>query len=73
MERVETFEDIENPALQAYNRLMVSMNLNDKLGSKTVSKYLEQFNEADRFKIFAIGAAVRQQGKRAVQKQLGII
>lgn len=72
MQPIETFNDIESKSLQAYNRLMVSLNLNQRVGTEAVEKYLGQFSEQDRVRIFAMGASIHSKGKLAVQRDLGI-
>lgn len=54
MKNPETFIDIKNPVVQAYNRAMTSLSILEEDGEAEVREYFTQFSEQDRASIAAM-------------------
>ncbi|QHJ80984.1 MAG: hypothetical protein [Caudoviricetes sp.] len=54
MKNPETFIDINDQAVQAYNRAKTSLSILEEDGEGAVREYFQQFNEQDRASIAAM-------------------
>lgn len=54
MKNPETFIDIQNPVVQAYNRAVTSLSILEEDGEQAVREYFTQFSEQDRGSIAAM-------------------
>lgn len=71
----DTYVDIENPLLRAYNRATNCINLLEKRGEEGVKDYFKQFNEKDQAAIYTIMYGIKTKGseemKRLVLNKVG--
>lgn len=66
----ELFNDVDNKALRAYNRAVVTVNLKADVGDAKAREYLENFDEEDRTSIAAVLMAMKVHGSEAVKQAI---
>lgn len=48
MKKPDNFADIQHPQIQAYNRAVTALTINQEEGADATRAYFEQFDEAER-------------------------
>ncbi len=66
----ETFDEITNDLLRAWNRAETVVNVTTKCGDKEADKYFDQFNDEDKMKIKILLMAGSVHGREAVLKKV---
>lgn len=64
------FTEIENPLLRAFNRCILTLNINEDAGRAVVKDYLENFSEKDRAAMFVMFGYIKQKGPDQVIKEI---
>lgn len=67
---LNTFNDIKDEYLRAYNRLVVTFNLTSNDRRDEAKVYLNQFNDADKVKIAVVSADIKYKGFTAIKKKI---
>lgn len=64
------YNDIENIAHRAWNRLQTINNLNSAERPRDAAKYLDKLEEADKMSIALLLMAIKKKGLETVRKEL---
>lgn len=67
---LNTFDDINDTYLQAFNRLVVVFNLTSDNRSAEAREYLSQFDARSRVSVGIVTADIKQNGFTAVRKKI---
>lgn len=67
------FNDIKDVKLQTWNRCAIVFNLTADQGPAVAKKYLEQFSEEDKKKIYGMFDCIKKFGYEAVRKQIKVV
>lgn len=68
MKNPETFIDIKNPVIQAYNRAVTSLSILEEDGEVGVREYFQQFSEQDRGSIAAMMIAHKRNPEDTLKR-----
>lgn len=68
MKNPETFIDVKNPVIQAYNRAMTSLSILEEDGESEVREYFNQFSEQDRASIAAMMIAHKRNPEATLKR-----
>ena len=66
----EKFDFVKSPYLRAYNRTVLTMNLQSDFGQDVARSYLEMFDEFERSQIGAIISNILKQGQEETKRQI---
>lgn len=66
----DTFNEIENPLLRAYNRAVMSLNLNGDEGKECAARYLSMFTDKENAAIYALLAGINKHGPELIKKNV---
>lgn len=66
----DTFNEIENPLLRAYNRAVMSLNLNGDEGKECAARYLAMFSDKENAAIYALLSGIDKYGPEAIKKNV---
>lgn len=65
-----TFDEVEDRAARAYNRLAVAHNIAQDVGEEKAKAYLEKFSPREKMEVMAMIAQVLAKGREAVRKEV---
>lgn len=65
------FKDIDNKILQAYNRYIMTKNINEMHGSVLADRYAANFSEGELVKIITVAKYIDKYGEEEVKKMVG--
>ena len=66
----ELFNEVENKALRAYNRAVMTVNLKTDINDDAARKYLNNFDEEDRKHIAVVLMGIKTHGAEAVKRAI---
>lgn len=70
MSKFDTFNEIENPLLRAYNRAVMSININVDEGKECAARYLSMFTDKENAAIYALLTGINKYGPEAIKKNV---
>jgi hypothetical protein len=70
MSSFDTFNEVANPLLRAYNRAVMSLNLNVDGGSECAARYLSMFTDKDNAAIYALLTGINKYGPELIRKNV---
>lgn len=70
MSSFDTFNEVENPLLRAYNRAVMSINLNVDEGKECAARYLSMFSDKENAAIYALLAGIDKYGPDTIKKNV---
>ena len=59
MSSFDTFNEVQEPLLRAYNRAVMALNLNVDEGKECASRYLSMFSDKENAAIYALKKMIR--------------
>lgn len=68
MKNAETYIDIQNPALRAYNRAVTSLTIFEEDGDQATREYFQQFSDQDRTAIAAMMIAIKRNPEETLKR-----
>lgn len=66
----ELFNNVKDPILQAYNRVVMVFNLKEDFGETIVRQYLNKVSSKDKHSMLVISNAIEKYGKDTILKQI---
>lgn len=73
MKNPNTFHDVENPVVSAYNRAITSLSIFDEDGEEPTREYFQQFSENDRSAIAAMMIAIKRDPEATLKRVQAVI
>lgn len=70
MSSFDTFNEVENTLLRAYNRAVMALNLNVDEGKECASRYLSMFSDKENAAIYALLAGMDKYGAETIKKNV---
>ncbi len=72
------FNEINNPALRAWNRMEMALSISEDLSDGMAEAYLNRLDENEQMQVFVLASAIKARGdkesvKRDVLKSAGIM
>lgn len=64
------FNDVQEPALQAWNRCAIMFNIMNDHGKELAAEYAEQFNNYDRTRVLMMSNYIAAKGYEAVRAEI---
>jgi hypothetical protein len=65
-----TFDDVEDRAVRAYNRVAVAHNIHQDVSEEKAKEYLAKFPARDKMEVMAMIAQIIAKGREVVKKQV---
>lgn len=66
----DTFNEVENTLLRAYNRAVMATNLNVDEGKECATRYLSMFSDKENAAIYALLAGMDKYGAETIKKNV---
>lgn len=66
----ETFNEVRDENLRAYNRVMFAKNISKEFGTETLKEYLGLFDQTSRNKMFIVGSVIRNKGEDYFKREV---
>lgn len=70
MSSFDTFNEVENTLLRAYNRAVMATNLNVDEGKECATRYLSMFSDKENAAIYALLAGMYKYGAETIKKNV---
>lgn len=70
MTKFTTFNDVQNPMLRAYNRAVMTSNINNRHGAEKAEEYASEFTDKERLAMMSILIAIAKYGEEEVKRQV---
>ena len=70
MSSFDTFNEVENTLLRAYNRAVMATNLNVDEGKECATRYLSMFSDKENAAIYALLAGMDKYGAETIKKNV---
>ena len=70
MSSFDTFNEVENALLRAYNRAVMATNLNVDEGKECATRYLSMFSDKENAAIYALLAGMDKYGAETIKKNV---
>ena len=70
MSSFDTFNEVENTLLRAYNRAVMATNLNIDEGQECATRYLSMFSDKENAAIYALLAGMDKYGAETIKKNV---
>ena len=70
MSSFDTFNEVENTLLRAYNRAVMATNLNVDEGKECATRYLSMFSDKENAAIYALLAGMDKYGVETIKKNV---
>lgn len=70
MSSFDTFNEVGNTLLRAYNRAVMATNLNVDEGKECATRYLSMFSDKENAAIYALLAGMDKYGAETIKKNV---
>ena len=65
-----TFDEVENPVLKAFNRVVLLTNITIDFGKEAAVKYGEQFSEGDKKAMYFMSELIKRKGVEETKREI---
>lgn len=66
------FDDIENPLLKAFNRVVVAHNISDQFGAEKAKEYINGFEKRDLMEMAIVTGMIKEKGLKKVKQEVNV-